>query len=95
MLSKHPLNLDRMEIRDSITVEFVGTSSGTILVHLFNDGTIRTREQMHQESNQRAEEDRRLTAEENKFPSLNQTVARRQALATLLARVQALRNDRH
>lgn len=75
-------------------MEFLGTAQGTLLVHVFNDGTIKTREQMHAENNARAAEDSRLSTEESRFPSLAQTTARRQAHSRMLLRIQNLRNDR-
>ena len=60
---------------------------------MFHDGSIKTREQMHREQNQRAEEQNRLTAEESQFPRLNQTLARHQAYARMLARIEALRRN--
>lgn len=91
---EHPPNTDRLEVRNSLTVEFLGTAHGTILVHLFNDSTIKTRNQMHAENNQRVADDQLLAAEESRFPHLSQTAARRQAQARMIARIQALRNAR-
>ncbi len=62
-------------------------------MHVFQDGTVKTREQMISENNARAAEDSRLTDEESRFPSLAQTAARRQAYSRVLERVQVLRQD--
>ncbi|OJD10515.1 hypothetical protein AJ78_08498 [Emergomyces pasteurianus Ep9510] len=86
---EHPPHTDLQEVRNSITVQFNGAPEGPIVAHLFNDGTIRTSVEMHQENNRRNAEDARLTAEESKFPALNQTVARKQAEARKMARIQA------
>lgn len=67
---EHPPNSDRFEVRNPITVEFLGTPQGTLLVHLFQDGTIKTREEMNAENNQRVAEDQRLSAEKISFPNL-------------------------
>lgn len=91
---EHPPNTDRTEVRNSLTVEFLGTPDGSYLVHLFNDGTIKTREQMHAENNQRTATERRLAAEESQFPELGQTPVRVQAQARMLARISRLRDDR-
>lgn len=64
-----------------------------MVAHLFNDGTIRSSAQMHEEINRRRVEDGRLTAEENKFPQLQQTTRRRQAEARMMTRIQAARSN--
>ncbi|KAK2809540.1 hypothetical protein FQN50_003808 [Emmonsiellopsis sp. PD_5] len=87
----HPPNTDRQEVRNSITIQFNGGPEGPIVAHLFNDGTIKTSMEMHAENNRRRAEDARLTAEESKFPELNQTAARMQADAKKMARIQAAR----
>lgn len=91
----HPPNTDRFEVRSSVTIEFRGTPKGQLLVHVFHDGTIKTREQMNAENNARVAEDSRLTSEESLFPSLAQTTARRQAYSRMLQRMQELRNDKY
>jgi hypothetical protein len=48
---------------------------------------------MQQETNQRRAQNERLTAEENRFPTLQQTPARRQAEARMMARIQAARHN--
>lgn len=92
--SPHPPHTDIHEVRNSITIQFNGVPGGSIVAHLFNDGTIKTSSEMHQELNQRREQDQRLAAEENKFPALGQTDNRRQAHARMEARIRALREDR-
>jgi hypothetical protein len=89
----HPPNTDRREVRHSITLKFNGAPGGPLVAHLFNDGTIKSSEQMHQEINQMTAEDERLTAAENKFPALQQTAARRQAETRMMTRIQAARNN--
>jgi hypothetical protein len=64
-----------------------------MVAHLFNDGTIRSSTQMHEEINQRRAQDERLTVEENKFPQLQQTTRRRQAEARMMTRIQAARSN--
>lgn len=91
---EHPPNTDRTEVRNSLTVEFLGTPTGSLLVHLFNDGTIKTREQMYAENNERMALERRLVAAESRFPQLRQTPTRAQAHARMLLRITRLRNDR-
>ena len=87
----HPPNTDRREVRNSITIQFNGAPRGPIVAHLFNDGTIKSSEQMHQENNQRRAEDERLTAAESNFPALQQTAARRLAERRMMARIEAAR----
>lgn len=65
----HPPNTDRWEVRNSITLQFNGTGNGPIVAHLFNDGTIKTSAEMHQENNERRARGERLAAEEGKFPT--------------------------
>ncbi|PYI02577.1 hypothetical protein BO78DRAFT_376624 [Aspergillus sclerotiicarbonarius CBS 121057] len=87
----HPPNTDRREVRNSVTVQFNGAPGGPVIAHLFNDGTIKTLEEMHQENNARQEQKARLAAEESRFPRLQQTVARQQAEAKMMSRIQAAR----
>jgi hypothetical protein len=89
----HPPNTDRQEVRNSITLQFNGSPEGPTVAHLFSDGSIKTSAEMHLENNQRRNEDARLTAEEKKFPSLNQTVARQQAETRKMTRIQAARSN--
>ncbi|KXS94722.1 hypothetical protein AC579_9203 [Pseudocercospora musae] len=91
---EHPSNTDRTEVRNSLTVELLGTPNGSYLAHLSNDGTIKTREQMHAENNQRIAVERRLATEEGQFPELGQTPVRVQAHARMLAQISRLRDDR-
>jgi len=87
----HPPNTDRREVRHSITLQFNGAPGGPLVAHLFNDGTIKSSEQMHQEINGRRTEDERLTAAENEFPALQQTAARKQAETRMMTRIQSAR----
>ncbi|KAG8624312.1 hypothetical protein KVT40_007379 [Elsinoe batatas] len=48
---------------------------------------------MHAEINHRVAMDRHLAAEEARFPTLNQTVARLEAQRYMKSQIQALRND--
>ncbi|KAK2787078.1 hypothetical protein FQN51_003455, partial [Onygenales sp. PD_10] len=89
----HPPNTDRQEVRNSLTVQFNGAPGGPIVAHIFHDGTIKTSHEMHDENNRRAAEEARLIAEENKFPALQQTAARKQAETRMMSRIQAVRND--
>ena len=63
------------------------------MAHLFSDGTIKTSAEMHAENNRRREEDQRLKMEEDRFPKLGQTAARRQAMARMMARIEAARRS--
>ncbi|WEW58673.1 hypothetical protein PRK78_004141 [Emydomyces testavorans] len=89
----HPPNTDHQEVRNSITLQFNGAPGGPIVAHLFNDGTIKTSREMHDENNRRAAEEARLITEENKFPALQQTAARKQAETRMMSRIYAVRND--
>jgi len=89
----HPPNTDRREVRHSITLQFNGAPGGPLVAHLFNDGGIKSSEQMYQEINQRRAEDKRLAAGESKFPALHQTAARRQAKTRTMTGIQAARNN--
>lgn len=60
---------------------------------MFQDGTIKTREQMHREQNQRTDEQNRLMAEESRLPHLKQTAVRQQAYAKMLTRIDAVRRN--
>lgn len=96
----HPPNTDQQEVRDSITVQFngipkaTGDPKGGLVAHIFSDGSIKTSAQMHAENEQRKKEDLHLTTEEGKFPNLNQTVARKQAEATKMARIRGARENK-
>ncbi|KAM5431750.1 hypothetical protein MferCBS31731_007755 [Microsporum ferrugineum] len=87
----HPPNTDLEEVRNSVTLKFIGAPGGAIVAHLFNDGTIKTSVTMHAENNQRREEQTRLLAEESKFPSLNQTALRNEAYMRKMARIRNAR----
>ncbi|OAL34540.1 hypothetical protein AYO20_06170 [Fonsecaea nubica] len=89
----HPPNTDRREVRNSITLQFNGTAGGPMVAHRFNDGTIRSSAQMHQDINQRRAQDERLTTEEKRFPQLQQTTRRRQVETQMMTRIQAARSN--
>ncbi|EEQ30225.1 hypothetical protein McanMca71_000515 [Microsporum canis] len=89
----HPPHTDRQEVRNSITLQFNGAPEGPIVAHLFNDGTIKTSREMHDENNRRAAEETRLITEENKFPALQQTAARKQAEARMMSRIYAVSDN--
>ncbi|EFE37875.1 hypothetical protein TRV_07466 [Trichophyton verrucosum HKI 0517] len=84
---------DLEEVRNSVTIQFLGTPYGNITAHLFNDGTIKTSTMMHQENNRRREHEARLLAEENKFPHLNQTPLRTQAYNRKMAKIRNARDN--
>ncbi|OAL73277.1 hypothetical protein A7D00_3052 [Trichophyton violaceum] len=79
---------DLEEVRNSVTIQFLGTPHGNITAHLFNDGTLKTSTMMHQENNRRREQEAGLLVEENKFPHLNQTPLRTQAYNRKMARIE-------
>ena len=89
----HPPKSDLEEVRNSLTLQFNGAPTGIVIAHIFNDGTIKTSTQMHKEINERSARDKRLTAEENKFPQLRQTTRRIEAKDRMMARIQAARSS--
>ncbi|KAK3072465.1 hypothetical protein LTR53_006751 [Teratosphaeriaceae sp. CCFEE 6253] len=88
----HPFT-DLEEVRISITVQFNGVPGGAVIAHLFNDGTIKTREQMHAEINRRRQVDQSLTEEESNFPALGHTALRKAAEERRLARIRSVRSN--
>lgn len=48
---------------------------------------------MHDENNRRAAEEASLIIEENKFPTLQQTAARKQAETRMMSRINAVRDN--
>ncbi|EFR05428.1 hypothetical protein MGYG_08440 [Nannizzia gypsea CBS 118893] len=84
---------DLEEVRNSITLKFLGTPYGNITAHLFNDGTIKTSTMMHEENNRRREQEAMLLAEEKKFPQLNQTPSRTEAYNRKIAKIRNARDN--
>lgn len=70
---------DPEEVRKTITVRFEGTPKGTIIVHMFLDGTIKTPDEFCEEKNRREAEVQELRIQEALYPNLEQTPVREKA----------------
>ncbi|KAI5357810.1 Putative protein kinase [Septoria linicola] len=88
----HCPHIDLEEVRHSLTVSYKRSGEQETTVHLFADGTTKTREEMHADNNRRKAEFARLEVEEKKFPDRKQTAARKAAYDSMMQQLRDLRD---
>ncbi|KAF2158787.1 hypothetical protein M409DRAFT_61374 [Zasmidium cellare ATCC 36951] len=82
---------DPFEMRKSVSLELSGAANGSKVVHVFENGAIKSSKQLLEEETTRDGREKRLSAQENWYPHLDQTNIREKALSDMLEELEHLR----